>query len=98
MTKNTLFLELAQVNQNGISRWVDIKEFVGKYKSLQLGNGGSWCRRSSNLAKKYNVEFDKTQTPGNSIDKIRLNGFNTQKTFNQTIRNDIRDFIKIKTV
>lgn len=96
MTKNTLFLELAQVNKNGISRWVDIKEFVGKYKSLQLGNGGSWCRRSSNLAKKYNVEFDKTQTPGNSIDKIRLNGFNTQKTFNQTIRNDIRDFYKDK--
>lgn len=94
MTKTDLFLELATPDKNGISRWVSTTEFVGKYSSLKLGNGGSWCRGSSTLAKQYNVEFDKSSTSGNSIDKIRLNGFNTDKTFNQNIRQDIRDFYK----
>ncbi|MDH8701484.1 DNA-binding protein YbaB [Dysgonomonadaceae bacterium PH5-43] len=94
MTKTELFLELAKPNDQGISRWVHATEFVGKYKSLQLGNGGSWCRASSSLAKKYNVEVDKTKTNGNSIDAIRLVGFNTSKTFNQNIRQDIKDFYK----
>ena len=46
------------------------------------------------MAKKYIVEFDKSITPGNSIDAIRLNGFNTKKTFNQNIRSDIREYYK----
>ena len=29
-----LFLELAQPNEKGESRWVYVTEFVGKYKSL----------------------------------------------------------------
>ncbi len=95
-SKFDLFLELAKPNSSGISRWVDVEEFVGVYKDLQLGNGGSWCRASSTLAKKYNVEFDKSKTSGNSIDSIRLNGFNTQSVFNQSIRKDIRDFYKNK--
>ena len=36
------------------------------------------------------------QTNGNSIDAIRLNGFNIQKSFNQSIRKDIKDFYKDK--
>ena len=80
-TKTELFLELAKPNKNGVSRWVQTNEFIGIYKDLQLGNGGSWCRASSSLAKKYIVEFDKSQTNGNSIDAIRLNGFNIQKSF-----------------
>lgn len=94
MTKTELFLELANPNKDGISRWVKATEFVGKYKELQLGNGGSWCRASSSLAKKYIVEFDKSLTPGNSIDAVRLNGFNTNKTFSQNIRSDIKEFYK----
>ncbi len=94
MTKTELFLELAKPNDKGISRWVNASEFVGKYKDLQLGNGGSWCRASSSLAKKYIVEFDKSKTSGNSIDAVRLIGFNTSKTFNQNIRQDIKDFYK----
>jgi hypothetical protein len=94
MTKNELFLELAKPNKNGKSRWVEVTEFVEKYKELQLGNGGSWCRANSSLSKKYNVEFNKSITSGNSIDKIRLNGFNKQQTFNQNIRQDIKDFYK----
>lgn len=96
MTKANLFIELAQPNANGVSRWVDKSEFVGKYKDLQLGNGGSWCRRSSPLARKYIIEIDRSVTPGLSIDKIRLNGFNQNKQFNQNIRQDIRDFYKNK--
>lgn len=94
MTKTELFLELAKPNKDGISRWVKTTEFIGKYKDLQLGNGGSWCRASSSLSKKYIVEFDKSLTSGNSIDAVRLNGFNTNKTFSQNIRSDIKDFYK----
>lgn len=94
MTKTDLFIELAKPNSNGISRWVLSTEFVGPYASLQLGNGGSWCRASSSLAKKYIVEFDKTLSPGNSIDAVRLNGFKKNDSFNQVIRKDIKDFYK----
>ena len=94
MTKTELVLELAKPNKDGISRWVKTTEFTGKYKDLQLGNGGSWCRASSSLSKKYIVEFDKSLTSGNSIDAVRLNGFNTNKTFSQNIRSDIKDFYK----
>lgn len=96
MTKTELFIELAAPNAEGFSRWVSSTEFVGRYADLQLGNGGSWCRASSSLAKKYNVEFDKSKTPGNSIDAIRLNGFNQQDSFNQAIRKDIKDYYKDK--
>lgn len=95
-TKTELFLELANPDKIGKSCWVKSKEFVGEYKDLQLGNGGSWCRASSSLAKKYIVEFDKSLTSGNSIDAIRLNGFKTEKTFSQAIRKDIKDFYKDK--
>lgn len=96
MTKTELFLKLANPNKDGISRWVKVTEFTGEYKPLQLGNGGSWCRSSSTLAKRYNVEFDKSISSGNSIDAIRLNGFNKTKTFSQNIRSDIKDFYKNK--
>lgn len=94
MTKKELFLELAKPNKKGKSRWVLTSEFVGRYKELRLGNGGSWCRPSSSLAKEYKIETDKETTSGNSIDRIRLVGFNIEKNFNQNIRKDIKDFYK----
>jgi len=46
-----LFLELAKpVEITGISRWVDVSEFVGKYKKLQFNNGRPWGRPGSPLA------------------------------------------------
>ena len=96
MTKIELFLKLAKPNENGVSRWVSVDEFVGEFKELKLGNGGSWCRKSSALAKKYVVEFDKTQSTGNSIDAIRLNGFNENETFNQAISSEIKKYYKDK--
>jgi hypothetical protein len=96
MTKKELFLELAKPNKDGVSRWVSVDEFIGKYKELKLGNGGSWLRTSSALAKEFIVETDKSITSGNSIDAIRLNGFNTNKQFNHAIRQDIKDYYKDK--
>ena len=64
MTKNELFLELAKPNAQGVSRWVRVTEFVGKYADLAFGNGASWARKESSLAKKYIVEFDKANIDG----------------------------------
>ena len=95
MTKTEFFIKLAQPNENGISRWVDIDEFVGEYASLTFGNGASWARKESTLAKRYIIEFDKSITPGNGIDRIRLNGFN-DGDYSQHIRADIKRAIKAR--
>lgn len=92
-SKIDLFLELATPDKHGKSRWVKTTEFVGKYAPLQLGNGCDFARASSPLRKKYIVEFDKSITPGNRIDAIRLNGINENQVFNQAIRPDIREAI-----
>lgn len=93
MTKTELFVELARPNEEGISRWVSVLEFVGDYASLTFGNGASWARKESTLAKRYIIEFDKSITPGNGIDRIRLNGFNNGD-YSQHIRADIKREIK----
>ena len=93
MTKTELFIKLAQPGKNGVSRWVSISEFVGEYSSLTFGNGASWARKESILAKKYIIEFDKSITKGNGIDRIRLNGFNNGD-YSQHIRADIKRAIK----
>jgi len=97
-TQKELFIELANPTDNGISRWVNTTEFIGKYSSLELLNGLSWGRKSSSLAKQYILEVDKSITNGNKIDRIRLNGFNTSndKNISQTIRADIKNEISKK--
>lgn len=62
MTKTELFLKLASPDKNGVSRWVYASEFVGEYAGLAFGNGASWERKESMLAKRYNVEFYKGDT------------------------------------
>lgn len=89
MTKTELFLQLARPNDNGVSRWVSTTEFVGEYADLKFGNGASWARKESTLAKRYIIEFDKSITPGNGIDRIRLNGIN-EGDYSQYIRADIK--------
>ncbi|MDD4002805.1 MAG: restriction endonuclease [Clostridia bacterium] len=93
MTKTELFIELANPDENGNSRWVDVSEFIGKYSALSFGNGASWARKESTLAKKFSIEFDKTKTKGNRIDRIRLTGFNNDD-YSQHIRADIKKKIK----
>lgn len=95
MTKTELFIKLAQPDANGVSRWVSAREFVGEYADLKFGNGASWARKESTLAKKYIIEFDKSITPGNGIDRIRLNGFN-DGDYSQHIQADIKKAIKAR--
>lgn len=91
-SKSTLFLELAQPNDQGESRWVYVSEFKDAYASLNLGNGLDFARRGSKLDKKYNIEVDRAGK-GNKITSIRLNGYKEEDTFKQNIRKDIRDTI-----
>ena len=95
MTKTELFIKLAQPDINGVSRWVLVSEFIGEYADLKFGNGASWARKESTLAKKFVIEFDKSITPGNGIDRIRLNGFN-DGDYSQHIRADIKRAIKAR--
>ena len=89
-SKIELFLELAKPDpETGVSRWVNVSEFVGKYSELVLGNGNSWGRKSSALQRRYILEVDKSITSGNGIDRMRLNGYNSDKHFSQSIRSDI---------
>ena len=93
MTKTELFLKLAKPDAKGVSRWVSVSEFVGEYADLAFGNGMSWARKESTLAKQYIIEKDDTQTPGNRTDAIRLNGFNNGD-FSQHISPEIKRVIK----
>ncbi len=88
ISKIDLFLELAKPDETGNSRKVLVSEFIGKYKCLQFGNGGSWCRDDQTLAKKYIIERFK-EGRGNEITAIQLFGFNTKKQIQKQIRNDI---------
>jgi hypothetical protein len=91
LTKNNLFLELAEPDQETvIPRWVSVDEFVGRYESLKFGNGADWARSDGNLAKTYNLVRDNSQTPGNKVDRIKLNGYRTDEFGSQQIRADIR--------
>ncbi len=90
MTQQELFLKLANPDENGFSRWVYTSEFCGEFSSLELLNGLSWGRKSSNLAKKYILITDKTITKSNKIDRIKLNGF---KTFPPYVGNFTKDEI-----
>ncbi len=96
MTKNDLFIKLAHPDADGFSRWVCVTEFVGEYSPLVFGNGADWARRDGQLAKKYNIEFDKSLTKGNRVDRVRLNGFKTEAAFDQYIRADIKAYYKNK--
>lgn len=95
-TKGRLFVELAKPDENGVSRWVDkAKEFIGKkYSVLMFNNGLDFGRKGSWLDKNYKIDIERGK--GGKIIKIRLNGFNTEKTFNQNIRKNIKDFYKNK--
>lgn len=88
-TKVELFEELAQIDENGFSRWVNVNEFVGKYQELQLLNGAGWSRNDGPFGKKYIVERNKKLTPGNKTDAIRTLGFNNG-THSQHINSDIK--------
>ncbi len=96
-TKPYLFIELAQPDDEGKSRWVSKSEFVNEYASLMFKNGADWCRKESTIAKYYYIEFDKRSR---GIDRIRLNGLKKEedRIGSQVIRTDIKTTTKIKDV
>ena len=93
-SKAELFIELAQPDENGCSRWVETSEFTGEYERLKLGNGFDFGRKESPLAQKYIIETDKKRTPGVGIDAIRLNGYREEDPYTQYIRPEIKKEIK----
>jgi len=84
-----LFLELAQPDEQGFSRKVYVKDFIGEYAVLRLGNGGDWCRDDGPLGKTYNIERHKT---GNAIDYVQLHGYK-KNPIAKPIPSKIRDEI-----
>ena len=94
MTKIELFEELAQIDENGCSRWVSVDEFVGKYQSLQLLNGAGWSRDDGPFGRKYIIQRDKSRTPGNRTDAIRTVGFNTGDPYSAYIHPSIKHIIQ----
>lgn len=93
MTKIELFEELACADENGISRWVDVTEFTGKYQELQLLNGAGWLRDDGAFGRKYIVERDKSKIPGNRTDAICTVGF-SRYNHSQHISAEIKATIK----
>lgn len=55
MKKFELFKKLSNCNDYVISNIVNVNMFKNEYSSLKLGNGGSWCRFDSKVAKKYKL-------------------------------------------
>lgn len=91
------FLELANPDENGVSREVRVDEFVGANSDLRFGNGADWARGSSLIARTFELEFIKADTVGWPTVALRLNGYREEadnKT--QTIRKDIIDVISKK--
>ena len=55
ISKIKLFIKLSKFNEKNPDNFkiVNVSSFIGEFKDLELGNGGSWCRRSA--WKKYKV-------------------------------------------
>lgn len=94
LTKIELWEKLAQPDENGVSRWVSVDEFVGEYQGLQLLNGAGWSRDDGPFGRKYIIERDKSITPGNRTDAIRTVGFFTGNAYSSYIDPEIKKVIQ----
>ncbi len=94
LTKIELWEKLAQPDENGVTRWVSVNEFVGEYQGLQLLNGAGWSRDDGPFGRKYIVERDKSRTPGNRTDAIRTIGFFTDNSYTAYIDPNIKRVIQ----
>lgn len=89
VSKKTLFLKLAQPDDEGFSREVFVSEFTGEYEKLKFGNGGDWCRDDGSL-KEYNIVRERK---ANAIFSVKLNGFR-KNIINKQIKQSIKDVFK----
>lgn len=79
-------------DNSGISVFVYKEEhFKEAYQDLYTKNGVDWCRDNDKLNDKYIIK--KTYS-GNSVNGIRVVGFNYKESFNQTIAQEIRNHYK----
>ena len=86
-----LFLELAQPDKDGFSRWVDVEEFVDEYEKLKFNNGLTWARKGTKLAQKYDIKIKRGKR--NKIIAIKLNG-KKDDHFSQYIKSEIKKIIR----
>ena len=87
--KAKLFIELAKPNEKGISKPIDVTTLSGKYEELNVTNGSSYSRKTSQLQEEYYLiktyERGTIDTKVNTADNagvglgklktIQLNGF-----------------------
>lgn len=88
-----MFLQLAQPDEEGFSRFVHISEMVEEFEALMrgLGNGGSWCRDDGSL-KDFNIERIKEK---GKIVAVKLNGIK-KHVINKQIKSEIKNYYKDK--
>ena len=91
-SKSELFLELAELDEEGFSRKVSVDEFKGKYSGLVFGNGASWARSDGPLGKKYNIVRYQEKSDSNAITHVQLQGRNKTPKINRSIRKEIKDY------
>ena len=89
-SKNNLFLELANPDNEGISRWVNISEFKNQYVKLSHGNGRDWGRNDDPKFK-YVLDLEKK---GNKIISYKCVGL--KRALSKYIRPDIVELIRNK--
>ena len=89
-SKNNLFIELAEPNNEGISRQVNISEFKDKYSNLSHVNGRDWGRNDDPRFK-YILDLEKE---GNKIISYKCVGF--KRALSKYIRPDIVKLIRNK--
>jgi len=94
----SLFLELADPSEEGISRWIYIeKDFKDKFESLKdcYGNGDSLTRKNSVLYK--NFEIEKKRGKSNKVKAVKLSGFKVSKKESRDINPKIRKKIEARS-
>ena len=87
-SKNPLFIELAKPNAKGVSKWVNISEFIGEYSRLSHANGRDWGRNDDS---RFPFKIDQ-QKEGNKIVEYRCGGI--KYSLNRSIRSDLIKKIK----
>ncbi|EAK1249193.1 hypothetical protein [Campylobacter lari] len=66
-------LKLANLNKNGYSEWINREQI--KKAGIKIGNGFPSTRKTSYLNKTYVIVKDTSITKGNSIDRVKFEGF-----------------------
>lgn len=88
MTKIELFLQLANPNNEGVSRKIYATEFIKEYSSLRSGNGYKWPEQL-----KGKFLFERNGSGDNW--SIQLVGIDNRQVGTRLIRKDIFETIKM---